>query len=211
MAMTTEAAAAPPGIKARQILGAAKRLFMEQGYGPVSMDAIAREAGVSKATLYAHFASKQDLFAAIIRGECRRHGQALAPPDAEHADVRAALRQFGRSFLDLLFSPPALAVYRIIFAEAPRFPELGRVFYESAPLPTLTQVAAYLRLASERGELAVPDPDLAAEQLVAMLKGANDLRCFLGVAPAPSAAELARRVDSAVEVFLRGYAPERRA
>jgi TetR/AcrR family transcriptional regulator, mexJK operon transcriptional repressor len=208
--MTTEAAAPPLlGIKARQILDAGKRLFMQQGFGTVSMEAIAREAGVSKATLYAHFASKQDLFGAIIRGECRRHGEALAAPDAGHDDIGAALRQFGRAFLGLLFSPAAVAVYRIVFAEAPRFPELGRIFYESAPQPTLTSVAAYLRQAVGRGDLSIPDADLAAEQFVAMLKGANDMRCFLGVAPPPPASEIARRVDSAVELFLRGYAPRR--
>lgn len=216
-AMDTEAATEPAraeeplGAKARQILDAAKRLFMAQGYGPVSMDAIAREAGVSKATLYAHFASKQDLFAAIIRGECRRHAAALAPPDSGHEDVGAALRQFGRAFAELVFSPPAIAVYRIIFAEAPRFPELGRAFYEAAPRPTSTHLAAFLRQASERGELAVPDPELAAEQLLAMLKGTRDTRCLLGVAPPPSPVELARRVDSAVDLFLRGYAPGRSA
>ena len=196
-----------PSVKARQILDAAKRLFMEQGFGDVSMDAIARDAGVSKATLYAHFASKQVLLAAIVRAECRRHAEALIAPDIAHEDVRTALRYFGRAFLTLLFSPGALAMYRIIFAESQRFPELGRIFYESGPRLTLTNATAYLRQATERGELNASDPSLAAEHLIAMLKGVRDHRCLLGVAEPLTQEEIERRVDSTIDVFLRAYAP----
>ena len=57
----------------RLVLDAATALFMAQGYGAVSMDAIARAAGVSKATLYAHFSSKDQLFATIIGEACRQN------------------------------------------------------------------------------------------------------------------------------------------
>ena len=61
---------APPGSKAESILAAAKRTFLAAGFGAVSMDTIAREAGVSKATVYAHFAGKEELFGAVIGREC---------------------------------------------------------------------------------------------------------------------------------------------
>ena len=51
-------AAAPTG-KAESILAAAQRTFLANGFGAASMDAIAREAGASKATLYAYFTSKE--------------------------------------------------------------------------------------------------------------------------------------------------------
>src|SRR5690242_7178872 len=107
----TAAVAERPSPKGQQILAAAGRRFMAQGYGATSMDGVAREAGVSKATLYAHFASKQELFAAIIGAACRRHAETLSTPDLEHHDLRDALRQIGREFLDLLLSPNAVAIY----------------------------------------------------------------------------------------------------
>ena len=64
---------APTGGKAESILAAAKRMFLESGFGAVSMDAIAREAGVSKATVYAHFAGKEELFGAVIGRECEHY------------------------------------------------------------------------------------------------------------------------------------------
>ena len=58
-----------PNSKAESILAAAKRTFLAAGFGAVSMDTIAREAGVSKATVYAHFAGKEELFGAVIGRE----------------------------------------------------------------------------------------------------------------------------------------------
>jgi TetR/AcrR family transcriptional repressor of mexJK operon len=63
----------PTAGKAESILAAAKRMFLEGGFGAVSMDAIAREAGVSKATVYAHFAGKEELFGAVIGRECEHY------------------------------------------------------------------------------------------------------------------------------------------
>jgi len=74
--------------KAEQVLEAASSIFCEQGYGSASMDAIARQAGVSKATLYAHFAGKDQLFAAIVGAACRSHSQTLAAPDIDRLEVR---------------------------------------------------------------------------------------------------------------------------
>jgi len=200
---TAEASTSP---KAQQILHAAAEIFMEQGYGAASMDAIARAAGVSKATLYAHFSGKEELFAAIVGCECRRHTETLSAPDIDQSDVRATLTQIGRNFLDLLLSPRALAIYRIVVAEAPRFPELGRAYYASGPAVVLDRLAAYLHGVATRGLLAVPDPRRAAEQFVGMLRGPLHLRRLLGIAGEPPTDDIDRAVKSAVDVFLRAHA-----
>jgi AcrR family transcriptional regulator len=198
-------AGALPNRKEQQILGAAGALFMAQGYGATSMDAIARKAGVSKATLYARFRDKEDLFAAIISAACRRHAESLSGPEIEQGDVGAALRRMARDFLMLLLSPQAGAIYRIVIAEGPRFPELGRVFYESGPRRTLDRLASYLRHADAQGLLRIAEPRSAAEQFAGMLKGDLHLRHLLGLAETPKAAELDRLVDGAVGAFLRAY------
>jgi TetR/AcrR family transcriptional regulator, mexJK operon transcriptional repressor len=212
MLMATTAAEALRGGKAPQILAAARQVFTERGYGAASMDAIARAAGVSKATLYAYFTGKEALFAAIIGGECGRFGPTLCGDGDgdgdEPRDVRADLLRIGGTFAELLLSPSTLAIYRVVIAEAPRFPELGRIFYESGPNAALTRLANYLQGATERGLIAVPEPRLAAEQLVGMIRGASHLRQLLNVRskadPDPT-----RLVEGAVDVFLRAYAPNR--
>jgi TetR/AcrR family transcriptional repressor of mexJK operon len=79
-----------PSSKAESILAAAKRAFLAAGFAAVSMDAIARDAGVSKATVYAHFAGKEELFGAVIGRECERYFADFAPGELDPFDLRAS-------------------------------------------------------------------------------------------------------------------------
>ena len=79
----------PAGSKAETILAAAKRAFLASGFGTVSMDTIAREAGVSKATVYAHFVGKEDLFGAVIGRECESYFARFSARELDPRDVRA--------------------------------------------------------------------------------------------------------------------------
>ena len=102
--------------KARAVLDAAAELFLAQGYG-VSMDAVAKRAGVSKATLYAHFPGKEALFRAMVAEKCDRMSEE-ARALADHAgEIRPALEQLGLTVLRFLVSPSVLAVHRIVLAE----------------------------------------------------------------------------------------------
>src|SRR5271169_6014472 len=92
----------PAGRKVESILAAAKRTFLAGGFGAVSMDTIAREAGVSKATVYAHFSGKEDLFGAVIGRECERYFARFSARELDPGDVRASLTVLGCRFLELL-------------------------------------------------------------------------------------------------------------
>ena len=117
---------ASPNSKAESILAGAKRAFLAAGFGAVSMDTIAREAGVSKATVYAHFAGKEELFGAFIERECERYFARFSPDELNPRDVPASLAMLGRRFLELLLPPDGIALYRIILAEVTRFPAARR-------------------------------------------------------------------------------------
>jgi AcrR family transcriptional regulator len=192
--------------KRRQILEAAGRLFMSQGFGATSMDTVAREAGVSKATVYAHFDGKEALFAANIGIECDKLRRALEPPAREVADVAAMLRQFGTAFIDLVYGPKGIAVYRIMTAEAERFPELGRAFYEAGPARVLQGLATLLESAAAGGLLALPNSREAAEQFIALLRGERHLRQLLGLVAPPTPEEKTHLLETAIAVFLSAYA-----
>lgn len=209
--MATQTLLQPPGDlaanpKVRQIVEAARRLFMADGYGATSMDAIARDAGVSKATLYSHFTNKAELFAAIIGGECQRFAHLLWSQESESGDVRSVLLQVARAKVQFTSSPEPRAIYRIVVGESGRFPELGRVFYANGPRRVLERVADYLRDATAKGALNVPHPRLAAEQFFGMVHGADHLRRLLGIED-PAAPDVDRIVESAVEIFLKAYGP----
>lgn len=190
--------------KPAQILKAAHDVFREQGYSAASMDAIAREAGVSKATLYAHFASKEDLFAAVTSEACRAQFNRLAEPAALEGDIREVLTEVGGKLLRFLLSPKVNKVYRNVVAEAARFPDLGRILYQSGPGQGRGDLARFLAAATARGELTVTDPELAAEQFSGLILGHMKLRLELGF-EVPDEDVIERHLRSGIDVFLRAY------
>lgn len=194
----------PLSPKAERVLNAAMRLFTEHGYGATSMDAVAVGAGVSKATVYAHFANKQKLFAAVVRSECRRAIEQMAIPDDVHdLDLRAALTRIARTFLEVAMTPRKLAIFRVVIAEVRRFPELGPIFYDSGPRVTLEGLVRYLNRARNSGLIQADDTELAAYQFLGMLRGDLYLRRLLGLTEIGNPL---RAADATVEAFLRIYA-----
>jgi AcrR family transcriptional regulator len=192
--------------KSELVLAAAERCFLARGFGAVSMDAIAREAGVSKATVYAHFADKAALFGAVIARLSERFGgfsaDALDPAAAE-----ASLTTLARRLLELVLSPEAIALNRIIIAEVTRFPELGEAFWQAGPARTRAQIEAFLRRATAAGTLTVPDPRQAAEQFAALARGEIHLRQMLRPEGEVGPKAIAAAAASSVQVFLKAFGP----
>ncbi|MDE2234609.1 MAG: TetR/AcrR family transcriptional regulator [Gammaproteobacteria bacterium] len=183
------------------ILEAANKLFLEVGFGAASMDSIASAAQVSKQTVYNHFGSKEELFAAMVRASCDEMTQAFAQAIKAN-DPEKALRAMAKLFVDVVFTPDKLAMHRILMAEIPRFPDLGRVYYQSGPAIIRKFLADYFTEQNRRGSLKVDDPQIAAEQFISMVTS-NRLRVDVGVDPMPSDAVKQRYIDNAVTLIMR--------
>jgi TetR/AcrR family transcriptional regulator, mexJK operon transcriptional repressor len=195
--------------KGESILAAAQRMFLASGFGAVSMDAIAREAGASKATLYAYFASKEELFGAVVAREGERYFRGFSARELDPRKAEESLAEIAHRFLDLVLSADAIAVNRITIAEASRFPQLGEVFWRAGPERTRAQIETFLREADAAGTLAVADPRRAAEQFIALLRGDIHQRQLLRLDERADPAEVAAAADAAVAIFLRAFAPMR--
>ena len=195
-----------PSSKAESILAAAKRAFLAAGFAAVSMDAIAREAGVSKATVYAHFAGKEELFGAVIGRECERYFARFAADELDPLDVRASLTVLGRRFLDLVLSPDGIALHRIILAEVTRLPALGEIFWCAGPERQRLQIEAFLKRASAVGSLELSDARLAAEQFVSLVRGDIQLRHLLRLEADADQSGISAAVEAAVATFMRAFA-----
>jgi TetR/AcrR family transcriptional repressor of mexJK operon len=201
------------GGKAESILAAAKQCFLARGFEAVSMDAIARAAGVSKATVYAHFTSKEELFGAVIGRECERHFSGFSAHELDPHDVAASLFVLGRRFLDLILSPDAIALHRIILGEVTRFPLLGEVFWQAGPQRNLAQIEAFMQRSVAAGSLDIADTGRAAEQFAGLVRGEIQLRHLLRLetaAGADTGCEIGAAVTAAVATFLRAFRPGRR-
>jgi TetR/AcrR family transcriptional repressor of mexJK operon len=197
---------APVG-KAGAILAAAERAFLAGGFGAVTMDAIARAAGVSKATVYAHFHGKEELFGAVVAHVSRRRFGGFSLEALDPVNIEKSLTTIAVRFLDLVLSPEAIAVNRIIIGEVARFPALGQVFWAAGPDRTRAQIEAFLRRAAAAGTLAVSDARLAAEQFAALARGEIHYRSLSGQERPANPAALAAAATNAVATFLRAFRP----
>ena len=193
--------------KARQILEGATATFLELGFEGASVDEIARRAGVSKGTLYNYFPDKSALFAAIVERECEEQARRVFTVDSGATDVEATLRGIARQFVAFLVSPFAENIFRVVLAEVPRFPELGRAFYDSGPDLGVRRLSQFLAAANARGVLEIDDPELAAQQFIELCKADLFYKRVLGVKRSASQAEIDRIADAAVTFFLRATRP----
>ncbi|WP_428032072.1 TetR/AcrR family transcriptional regulator [Ancylobacter sp.] len=192
--------------KVRQVMEAAHALFLELPYDAVSTDAIARAAGISKTTLYVYFPSKEAVFSALVSENCAQTAQSILNSASESDDVEEGLRTIARNFMAMFATTDALAFYRTIIAQVPRFPELGRIFNESGPKVIQERIALFLREASARGELSVPDPELAALQFLQLMSVDIPLTGLLGLGQL-TADRVTTTIESGLALFLNGYRP----
>lgn len=199
------AAAASP--KRQAIEQAAARVFLRDGYAGASVDVIAREADVSKATLYSHFRSKEELFGAIICQQCGQFVVEAQTSEAAGLGPEQILRRLGERFLENILSPRLLALYRVVAGEAYRFPALGQTVYDSGPGPAREALAGYLRDLMRKGKLAVPQPEIAADQFFGALLGGIHLRQLLEIEKPPTKRMIETWVDTAVTAFLAAHTP----
>ncbi|OHV42797.1 TetR family transcriptional regulator [Parafrankia soli] len=189
----------------RDVRESALLLFLEQGYEGTSMEAIARAAGTTKATLYVRFPSKELVFRHVFEWAMSQPDwpvAELAPPDPD--DLEKALAAIADAALRRTLHPAMQAMQRIAIAQATRFPDLGRrarqVYW-----PRHEQVAVLLRRHAATGAIVADEPDVLAEHFLAMVAGAPTLFAMYGVSRDPVILE--HRQKAAVQLFLRSLRP----
>lgn len=191
--------------KAGLILEAAKKVFLEQGYDASSTDLIASTAGVSKATVYKRFKSKEALLIALIDHEIRATlPETLWEPGSGNLDIEASLRQIAETYLDIFLTKAGAGLHRLILGQALRHPEIGRMFYAAGPERTHAQVATFIQAAVEKELLVVPDVAIAATQFLSLMRADLTLNSTLSL-PFPPKEAVEASIDSGIRMFLAAY------
>jgi AcrR family transcriptional regulator len=192
--------------KRQAILDTAFRLFRTQGFDKTSVSEITAGVGGSKATIYSHFPSKEELFVECMMAAAEDYmAGTLRHLDASSADPAVALFDFGRSFLNFICSPEQLEVRRLMIAEAARSGTGRRFFAKITALRT--HVSAFMSACMASGTLRRDDPTLAADHLGALLEAEILEPLLLHVRGSPGDREIVLAAKRAVAAFLRAYAP----
>jgi AcrR family transcriptional regulator len=186
----------------RALLSSAMRLFLDKGWEGASIDEISRRSGVAKRFIYARYADKAALFVGTLQRFVEEQTGALKDCTPVPEDIQCGLYALGRRLLDIALRPEALTFHRLFIAEAPRFPQLAKLFVERNRGRSLADIERTLRVYADRGDIKLGDPQIRAEQFFILVVGVPQrLALLLGRA---SPAEEERRLCGAVHLFLHG-------
>jgi TetR/AcrR family transcriptional regulator, mexJK operon transcriptional repressor len=200
-------------IKRQAIIQAATTLFLRAGYAGTTMDEIATLAGVSKVTVYNHFADKERLFSEIVIATVDE----ISDPNytdvlnlADSGDLETDLTNLARRQLARVMQPHLLQLRRLVIGEATRFPHLSQIFYDRGPARTINALSGAFERLADQNKLHLTDPHLAAAHFnwLVMSIPLNDAM-LLGHDTPPPHNELNRYADAGVQTFLAAYSPPR--
>jgi len=207
---TTKRKGKDPRSKRERVVDAAAKLFVDQGFGATGMDAIAEEAGVSKATLYSYYKDKSALFADVMHRMCDEVGGG-SPEDLGGDTPEATLSAVATLGLRKLLETVDRGLLPRAVAEAGEFPDVGKKFWESGPARLEAFVAGYFADAKRRRLLHIKDPQRAAAHFVGLMTGMYLLPLLLGVRARPTDAEVRRDIEELVSGFLSTLRHDSRA
>lgn len=183
--------------KKNAILEATAHLFLRKGFSGVSMEEIARESNVAKQTLYSYFKGKDDLFRAIVHAQSEAFFSTLPHNDDPAQNIEEFLYIIGEKTMDMLFKRDTLALYRVIVSETPRFPELGRFYWQSGAQAFIDRLETFLAGHGFSKEKA----QSATEQFLSFMFGTLLTKTLLNEDYHPSAEEKKNHIEQAVSAF----------
>lgn len=196
--------------KRQSILDEATQVFRELGYEGTSMAEICARVGGSKATLYSHFASKDELFFAVMSRLCEQEFaevlKLVEPSMLDQDDIAAALNQFGQRFLRFIYSPDVQSNQRLAIAGSGRN-ALGDLIYQRGILRVQQLISSFLQRAMEKGLLRRADPHITGLHLNALLQAELTDRFLFRQQESVSEEEVRQVTARAVEVFMAAYLP----
>jgi TetR/AcrR family transcriptional repressor of mexJK operon len=192
-----------------RLLDTVTNLFLEHGYGNLSLETIARDARVSMRTIYSQFGGKAGLFGAVIRRCSDQFVTSLSEGQVFESSPEEALISFGKQFLFGITRPDVVRIRAILIGESSRFPDLATQFYEQGPQRTLGLLAQFFARQQQAGYFAEIDTHFLAEQFLSGLRSERILKLQLGLEPTPDEAQIDIWVRQAVDLFLHGCLKDR--
>ena len=190
-----------------RILDVATALFLGDGFGATSIEAVAKRAGVSKRTFYHRFSGKEMLFEAVVRRMIERWTPPFDEALLNAPNLASGLRRAAEHMLRVALTPEALALHRMVIAEARRFPGLARILHELGAAAAIERIAGEFDRRITAGEMRRMDSRFAAEQFILMVVTGPQRRA-LGLGAALGPGELARWITESVALFLEGCRPD---
>jgi AcrR family transcriptional regulator len=194
-------------VRRQAIMQIARDIFLEEGYAAASMSAIAARLGGSKGTLYNYFASKEELFKAVIQDQCAiKMALMFGDLTVDGGGLADGLCKLGVRYATIVLGEETMTFSRVLIGEVGRFPELGRVMYEAGPLQGATRLSTFMEQQIQKGRLRDDiSPLRAAEQFCELCLSGLYRKRLWNVIGQPSAEAIRANVEAAVKTFMAAF------
>jgi AcrR family transcriptional regulator len=154
-----------------ELLEVALREFLQHGYGGASMARIVKVAGVSKTTLYSRYASKDELFRAIIHRQIAQGAPSeILQSKSQPFDLEQGLKAYADHMIEIHLQGDLLGVNRLLYSESHRFPELGAAAAERTALG-IKRIARFIQDCAVADGIPCKDSKSVAQVFILMLRG----------------------------------------
>ena len=187
-----------------RIIQVARSVFYEVGYAGASMSMISARLGGSKATLYAYFNSKEELFEAIIHEQCVGMAE-LFEAHTGSDDLRQSLTAMGRAVMAGVMSNQTIRTIQLVIEESHRNPHLAQMFHNVMQSQGQAGMAGLLQAAHDKGQIHAPNIAEATTVLKTLMFSDCHFKRIMNIAPEPTQEQLYRQIDLAVDVFMTYY------
>ena len=184
-------------------MSVATQLFLQHGFDATSIELVARNAKVSKVTIYSHFIDKNGLFSAAFKRKFATIGEQFQLGFRNEGSLRERLTSIGTTMHSIIHSETMIQLERRISGETEAHPEISLTFLQEGPYRLRKRLAEIFEQMISDDEINANDPSLAAEQFVSMCKGMGDVERRFG--QRPEAVEDNMRIQAAVETFCRAF------
>lgn len=191
--------------KRAKILQAAKSIFLKMGYHTTNMNQIAKDAGVTKLTVYNHFQDKANLFICAIEESCEESLCAKEIVLTAESNFEQALYVMCHRALSIIYLPEALKLDRVLFELAAEQSPLTQQFFDASHTRMSNVWCDFFRQAVDLGFIQKDDPLKQSEMIVSLMLGLRHYRVLLGLDTVPTAIEIDQMIQQAVELFLLKY------
>ncbi|WP_343580342.1 TetR/AcrR family transcriptional regulator [Acinetobacter sp.] len=191
--------------KRARILQAAKSIFLKMGYHATNMNQIAKEAGVTKLTVYNHFQDKNNLFMCAIEESCEESIRAKQFQLTADSDFKQALVLMCQRALSIIYLPEALKLDCLLFELAAEQSPLTRQFFDASHTRMCHVWCDFFEQAIGFKFIQADEPIKQTELIISLMLGIRHQQVLLGLAPVPTADEIDQMIEHAIEIFLLKY------
>jgi TetR/AcrR family transcriptional repressor of mexJK operon len=193
--------AKPEEALAATVIAAATQLMLQRGYAAMNMEAVARQAGVAKKTVYRFAPDREALFGLIVKNWTDTFLPAFTTEAASAEEVPAILEAILSTIAERVLCEDAIGLFRLLVGDVPERQEILSIYDRNGVERSRALLADWLARHKVRGLIDVADPTMASDLILSMVIAEPLRRIALGLVEPLPATDIRPRIKAALALL----------